>query len=799
MNIFHKMARESMRKNRTRTWVTILGVILSAALITGVTVLGYSLLQVLIEDAVIRYGDWHLSVPKVDEAFLQEQTQRAEVDAVGFYEEWESAALPTDDGDEVLHVLAFPEETFSLLPVTVLSGRLPQTEGELLLGANLAFGAGIGWKTGQQVTLSGNGGDREYTIVGICARPNFGTQYNGTYTAITRLEQSNPAAVKTALIRLNNPYSIASFADSLDRESRYHANVLRFMGIWEDPADSLITRLMATAGTIIIGIVMIGSIFLIFNAFHISLNERTREIGLLASVGATPAQIRSMVLQEGFFLGAVGIPLGVGVGIGAVSVLIRAIADSFSKMIYLNLPLKMVVSLPILLFAMLISQLTILISAYIPARKAAKQPVMECIRQTNEIKVPAKTIQTSRLSQRFWGLEGTLALKNFKRNQKQYRSIILSLVLSIALFLSTSAFTDSFRRVSEKAEVVTDYDIGFSSLEMSDADLIRLWGDLRQTEGITDSTMQAVYLLDVQAENGSYTAAVQFLDEENFRVCLDRWGLDAAEYGKILPAVAKRNGEADRICDLPDLFSTEMVSAQMNQKTVTLHCIEQIFPDIPPYTENIQTFEYTLMILAPWNQQEALAGDQEPFAKGLTFCSEDPEKSTEDLRGKIQGASVTEAYLLLNNAAVFSQNRGLMFIANVFSYTFILMISLIAAANVFNTISTNLRLRRRELAMIRSVGMSDRSFQKMMRFECVFYGLRAIAFGVPLSLGLSWGIQNWLMDGVVSGNEAKFQMPWLPMGISVVAVLLIIFVTMMYTVNKLKRENIMDALRDEMT
>ena len=71
-------------------------------------------------------------------------------------------------------------------------------------------------------------------------------------------------------------------------------------------------------------------------------------------------------------------------------------------------------------------------------------------------------------------------------------------------------------------------------------------------------------------------------------------------------------------------------------------------------------------------------------------------------------------------------------------HTFIVMISMIAVANVFNTISTNIKLRRRELAMLRSVGMSEHDFQKMMNFECIFYGMRALLYGLPIAVLAAW-------------------------------------------------------------
>ena len=138
----------------------------------------------------------------------------------------------------------------------------------------------------------------------------------------------------------------------------------------------------------------------------------------------------------------------------------------------------------------------------------------------------------------------------------------------------------------------------------------------------------------------------------------------------------------------------------------------------------------------------------------------------------------------------------MIFIANVFADAFIAMISLIAVANVFNTISTNIRLRRRELAMLRSVGMSDRSFNRMMRFECAFYGLQALAVGLPLSLGCSALV--WLSFRSGGAEEVAFTVPWGALAASTGSVLLVIFVTMMYAVGRLRRANIIDALREDM-
>ena len=128
-----------------------------------------------------------------------------------------------------------------------------------------------------------------------------------------------------------------------------------------------------------------------------------------------------------------------------------------------------------------------------------------------------------------------------------------------------------------------------------------------------------------------------------------------------------------------------------------------------------------------------------------------------------------------------------------FSYGFIVLISLIAAANVFNTISTNISLRRREFAMLKSVGMTQKGFNKMMNFECLLYGSHALLFGLPVSCGVTYLIYLAIMEGF----ETTFHLPWTAIGIAVLSVFLVVGATMMYSMSKVKKDNPIDALKNE--
>jgi len=860
MNVFNKIALQGLKKNRTRTAVTVIGVVLSALMITGVTTFGVSLLDYMVDGAIQNYGEWNAAFLDADPAFMEERAKDEEVKDTVSFENVGYAMLEGAQNPErpYLFFVCFRQETFDALRRTVMSGRLPENDGEILVSAKISVDNNVSYHVGDTVTLSLGkrmkdgreltqaesfsaeevfepGAEKTYTVVGLCRTPVFEPENAPGYTLITKSGRAGSS--NSLFVSLENPRKVYSYVDEVKGggDCILNYDVLRIMAISDRPGDKVFMTLLYSFGGIVLGIIMVGSIFLIYNSFSISLNERIREIGVLASVGATSKQLRNSVLFEGFCIGVVGIPIGVLAGLGAIGLVLSAVSKSFSSVLYSGVTLDMEVSALAIICAAAVSMVTILISAYLPARRAVNLPVMECIRQTNEIKVEAQAMKISRRKRQMYGLEGTLALKNFKRNKKRYRSIVLSLILSIVLFVSTNALITSLQQTSGSFKTVSDYDIGLGVESMEDDELMRLFEKLKKVSGITESSCRMVvpYSCTVRSDrlSDSYWDAdkgrtfeetqdlsleVHFFDDAFFGKLVEGFGLPAEEYtgqnGKFI-SVAKINDDSDDVEgaeDLADLFRETSEELTITPRTdggeqaalgqdVSVTTMEIVPPDIPPVPGSYEPeiLPYTFEILAPWSAKERLipsALSVEVKAEGVCFNSDTPAQSVKEMNVIIQEEGISSSYVLMNSAEAFEQFQNYIFIANVFAYTFIALISLIAVANVFNTISTNIRLRRRELAMLRSVGMSDRDFNKMMRFECAFYGIRALVIGIPLSLVFSLVIMKMMVT-----DEVKFRLPWASVGISVLSVFLVIFVTMMYAVSKIRKENIIDALRDEMT
>jgi len=862
MNIFNKITIQSMKKSRTRTIVTIIGVILSATLITGVTTFGISLMNYLAKGAAQKYGDWHIEFENVNSSFAAKQASNDKVVKATTFKNIGYAKLEgvKTANKPYLFIAGYSKKNFNdLPPILMVMGRMPQNSREIVVPGKVMTKGGVKVQLGDKFTIdvgsrmngNKNLGQHDtyisgketlvpktkmtYTVVGICQTPPFEEDYAPGYTAITTAGSEDTMDDLSLFVTLKNPREVHTYAKSTAESHAYTLNnqVLRFMGLSSDPGDKFFNAFLYSVGGIVVVIIMIGSIFLIYNSFNISLNERTHQFGILSSVGATAKQLRHSVLFEGICIGVIGIPIGVLVGIASTKLVMVVVAKKFTDIAYAGVPFTVVVSAPVILAAVVISMITILISADIPARKAASMPVMECIRQTNEVKVEAKAVKTSKLAQRIYGFEGVLALKNFKRNKKRYRSIVLSLVLSVVLFISTSAMVMDLQQTTAGAKESESYDIGFGADDMKDSEMLQLYNKLKTTNGVYESSYQVVMNYSCAVKNSDFSDAykksvgshsldktvnlstiIQFLDDSTYLNIVQRLGLPKKEYtgpNAKLISVAKVDSGNDNqktVNQLPDMFKSSSMNftivPEINGKpeikqgrNVSITFVStMLMPDIPPSVRISLKKPSKLSLIAPYSLKEKFNTSNispDINAKGMTFWSKDPSQSVAKMEVVIKGAKIKDIYTLINSKKVFEENKNEIFIVDVFSYTFIIMISLIAVANVFNTISTNIKLRRRELAMLRSMGMSDRDFQKMMNFECVFYGMKALIFGLPLAI-----IFSWLMHKVMSGDSTNFVLPWDSIGISVFSVLFIVFITMMYSISKIKKENIIDALRDDM-
>ena len=382
---------------------------------------------------------------------------------------------------------------------------------------------------------------KHYKVVGIMERPGYGMEDysaagytfvtysdelaaidNGTkseaseadttltvYSRYTKKALRNKDAVTADIIGVDeklfakaNNSSVEMTAEESDRflkemeNAKYDIYINGYLISYECvfPIDGTFKALF-TVATVVALIIILTSVYCIKNSFNISITEKIRQYGMLASVGATRRQIKSSVKTEAAMLGVVGIPVGTMSGILASLVLVKVVNALSAG--WLNFALSFHTSLPALILAVILSIATIYFSATGSARRAARVTPLEAIRNTKEIKIKSAKLKTPAIIGRIWGIGGVISYKNIKRNNKKYRTTVTSIVICSVTFIVISYFMSMAFSVVGMSYASTDYNIGINMSCKKDLDIEKLSELLSGIEGAKDYLVGAGYYFDV--------------------------------------------------------------------------------------------------------------------------------------------------------------------------------------------------------------------------------------------------------------------------------------------------------------
>lgn len=298
-------------------------------------------------------------------------------------------------------------------------------------------------------------------------------------------------------------------------------------------------------------IIILTSVYCIKNSFNISITEKIRQYGMLASVGATRRQIKSSVKTEAAMLGVVGIPVGTMSGILASLILVKVVNVLSAG--WLNVALSFHTSLPALILAVILSIATIYFSATGSARRAAKVTPLEAIRNTKEIKIKSSKLKTPAIIGRIWGIGGVISYKNIKRNNKKYRTTVTSIVICSVTFIVISYFMSMAFSVVGMSYASADYNIGINMSYKKDIhiDIEKLSKLVSGIEGVDDYLVGAGYDFDVREpkytkEYGEYCRQVYDNSEDVSQMFLITV-LDDKSYDKYASDAGIKNAAAGAI------------------------------------------------------------------------------------------------------------------------------------------------------------------------------------------------------------------------------------------------------------
>ncbi len=745
---------------------------------------------------------------------------------------------------------------------------------------------------------------KRYKVVGIMERPGYGMEDysaagytfvtysdelaaidNGTkseaseadttltvYSRYTQKALRNKDAVTADIIGVDeklfekaNNSSVEMSAEESDRflkemeNAKYDIYINGFLISYECvfPIDGSFKALFTVAAVVAL-IIILTSVYCIKNSFNISITEKIRQYGMLASVGATRRQIKSSVKTEAAMLGVVGIPVGTMSGILASFILVKVVNALSAG--WLNFALSFHTSLPALILAVILSIATIYFSATGSARRAAKVTPLEAIRNTKEIKIKSAKLKTPAIIGRIWGIGGVISYKNIKRNNKKYRTTVTSIVICSVTFIVISYFMSMAFSVVGMSYASVDYNIGINMSCKKDLDIEKLSELLSGIEGAEDYLVGAGYYFDVDKpeytkEYGEYCGQLYDDSEDvsqEFLITVlndksyDKYASDAGIKNAAAGAILVNKGTFDVYNEKSSKYVKEEMELYKYKAGDTIRCGYNVYEDASSddnavegdtesSTEDNSGYvdEETINNGVRKTVDVTIAGvtDKVPTCyngygnTSLLFMN---QKGFESLwaDGKSNelkpGHASYSAYVVAENADEYQDTfeketeenpeysqisfyvsnmdkqmrdeKSLFTLLGVFAYGLIVVIALIGITNIINTLSTGMELRSREFATLRSIGMTDKQFAGMVRLESVFISVKALVIGVPLGILISY-LLCVIMNRM--DDAIIYEPPYKAIILCIVVVIMLIYAIMKLSMTKLRHNNIIETIKNE--
>ena len=582
---------------------------------------------------------------------------------------------------------------------------------------------------------------------------------------------------------------------------------------------------MLVAVVIVCVIIIFTSVFCIKNSFDISITEKIREYGMLRSVGATKKQIRKNVMYEASLLGIIGIPLGIALGELASVILVKVSNYLLRGSIMAFEDYDFLIFTPswiAILVSIVLGALTIYLSAFRSARRASKVSPIVSIRNSADIKIKAKKLRTPRLIKKMFGIGGEMSYKNLKRNRKKYRTTIISIMVSVLTFVALSSFMKMAFNIVDLEIDSYDYDLSMSISIFKTDETDEVYNKALGTLGLENVKTGALYIKDSYNMEGvqfsdrykeiaglaedyemdTYSSYIGIAvpDDATYRAYIKELGLSyediwdkaiVADTVKISALDEDGNEKKYKVREY-DIDVGDVVTGYTNddEDTEAIRIKIGKVADKVPFGLN----EYSSYIILSKEFYDSMEHPEEYAYLDSYYLSDDPDALQDALEEDIKNdGSENYAYDIYNIAELAREMRNLFLLVAIFLYGFIIVISLIGITNIFNTMTTNMSLRRKEFAMLKSVGMTTKEFNRMIRLETVFMGTKSLLYGLPVGIALSYVI--YLKLGKEEGFPFAF--PYAAIVISVIAVFVLIAGIMKYSMSKINKQNTIETIRNE--
>lgn len=827
---YKNLTGKYLKASRKRTLLTIIGIVLSVALISTIGLFFNGIQIAQVEEAKNNYGAFHLMFTKVDDSLSSKIVNNPKVSRYGFFNMGEEVIL---EEKIVVTELFATDKALELLPYRAKEGKFPEKEEEVAIEEWALSYIDKNAKVGEKIKFN----NKEYNLVGILEN-SIQNQMDSRAMILSKdnnIRKNNAALAveissETSLGRAVNELKVLGEKDTVV-ENKY---LLMMQGVGESSnmAGFLLTL------SIIVSIVVISTIAVIYNSFQISVVERIKQFGLLRAVGATPKQVRKLVLREATVLALIGVPIGLLLGVLAIYVITFVFKLIGGDSIF---SIEPQVSPTIMAISAVVGTVSIYFSALIPAIFAGKTSPLVAISSRAAITKEKIKRRKHRIVQMLFGFEGVLASKNIKRSRKRYRITVFSIVISVVLFITFKSFMDMSLGITKTPNesqnihfsVVRDMKATDEDLKIEDKiiDNIKSLSNVDKVYKVYDAYCFNAYMnkdkqiKEVEAIGGIYVdnnpalkenmlvrssigvydkealeaskkylisggIDIDKLSEENGVVLIKKSRIynaktDRTYYGLIADIKVGDEIELEYNIALEKVKGTEPIKVE-NKKVRVMAILED-----DPF--NFRGAQDGLKLITTEKVVENLTGrnDIKPVNLNITIKDVENEKVA---NAEIEKAIKENSSLnIINNIDNNRRDKTSTLLVKILMYGFVIVVSLIGSVNIINTLTTNIILRKRELAGLKSIGLTQKGLRKMIILEGILYGIIGSIYGSILGCTLSF----FMYQSLGEIREFPWSIPWSSMAIATIAALVIGYLSVLSPLSRIKKENLIEVIRED--
>ena len=796
----------------------------------------------------------------------------------------------TSTGEEekpLVNIISMNDKFLNNMAINIKDGRLPENDIELAISARINEKFKTNYKVGDTITLNigelkgtsknknvnyydeeqikktdeteqmaedeiVNTTSKTYKIVGIIERPTTTIEpYEADwFTVITKMQTINKKANIAVLYTKPNDYvkntesinqmvtaksgtkendfNRVSGLDKTYKSYKYKIKINKELLAYQGASlDDDTLRTIYGLGAFIMGIVLVSSVFVIRNGFAISITERLKQYGMLSSIGATKKQIKKSVYFEGFILGLIGIPLGILSGIFAIYILVNVVNYILKDYVSSGTLLTYGISLPAIVVSIIVSVVTIWLSCRNSAKKASKITPIEAIRSSEDVKLKAKKIKCPKIITKIFKTGGEIAYKNLKRSKKKYRTTVISIIVSVVIFIAISSFIQYGFKMSSAYYTERNYNYvvyAYTTASPEDtkefakeqAENLKILTDISNLPDAGDVSINKTNTFEIKMDDKHKSELTDYgkdikgrfyaMDAENNPI--DDVYIIALSKNEYENYLKKIGGDYETYKDGVILIDNN-INTDENGKRIQGSMYTWKKGNI--VTGKIGNKEYNVKIVARTEERpkgvEIMYNSNAFFIVSEEFInktgyetaslyaqSNDAYKLDEEVEQYKKDNNLTNSNLnTFNMEKSVKAENAVVLVISIFLYGFIGVITLIGITNIFNTITTNMNLRKKEFAMLKSIGMTKKEFNRMIRLESIFYGVKSLVIGIPIGLVLSYGMYNVFRNSM----EMEYVLPYKSIVVAVIFVAVIIGIIMKYSMSKINKQNIIETIRND--